>query len=543
MPIYDALPERRSSSARHYGIYCDGPLCKERGTQSYIEGVRYKCAVCHDTDFCENCEAIPHNKHNRTHPLIMFKTPVRSVSITTMGSNRDGTAIGPLGDQPPRSASTETLPVPFANASTQVQTVVDLKPEEPQAPPKPPKEKIQIKDLLAEPIQERVKGEDMLSPSPKDVVVTESEKSETSTLKNVKPEGVPSSDLNAHFIRDIVPDGSSFAPEQRFIQVWTLRNPGPWAWPAGCSVRYVGGDNMLNVDILYPSSAAEIAEATESNVVGRPVDVGEEISFRVLMKAPKREGVAISYWRLKAADGTPFGHRLWCHIDVKKPVESSPSNEGPSTQQKLASVESNNVWKLHALLQDQQNKLKQQKERLDTVRASLEESVDKASKEQEYQERRKKAIDDMRVESDNLAREIRQRMGDLSSEESITYLRTKLRMEADRVSSPSTSAPSVAATAKSQQQPESQHSQMIFPQLEKESPQTSVHEEITKQEAISPAPFSPMPKTETVMSPSERSVDIFDDADTVEFFDAESESDDGFATDEEYDLIEGEDAM
>lgn len=466
-----------------------------------------------------------------------------------MGSNRDGTAIGPLGDQPPRkSTSTETSQVPFANASTQVQTMVDLKPEEPQAPPKPPKEKIEIKDLLAEPIQERVKVEDVLSPSPKEASLLEpvaSTKVDALVVKNEKPASVPSSDLNAHFIRDIVPDGSTFEPDQRFIQVWTLRNPGPWAWPSGCSVRYVGGDNMLNVDIIYPSSAVEIAEATESNVVGRPVDVGEEISFRVLMKAPKREGVAISYWRLKAADGTPFGHRLWCHIDVKKPAESLPSSSGPSSsaQPDIANLEHNNVWKLQTLLQDQQNKLRLQKERLDTVRASLEESVDKTKEEQKYQERRKKVIEDMRAESDSLAREIRQRMGDLSSEESISYLRTKLRLEADKVNSTPTSTASVAVTAKSEPQEESQHSQMIFPQLEKESPQVSVHEETAKQDAVTPAPFSPMPKTETVMSPSERSVDIFDDADTVEFFDAESSDDDGFATDEEYDLIEGEDAM
>ena len=45
-------------------------------------------------------------------------------------------------------------------------------------------------------------------------------------------------------------------------------------------------------------------------------DPGEEVCFEVTMKAPKREGIAISYWRLKGVDGIPFGHRLWCHINV-----------------------------------------------------------------------------------------------------------------------------------------------------------------------------------------------------------------------------------
>lgn len=123
-------------------------------------------------------------------------------------------------------------------------------------------------------------------------------------------------ELNAYFIRDVVPDGTSMLQGTRFTQVWTLRNPGPITWPAGCSIRYVGGDNMLNVEHGRIASAAEMADATESNVVGREVRPGEEIAFAVALRAPARLGKAISYWRLKAADGTPFGHRLWCDINV-----------------------------------------------------------------------------------------------------------------------------------------------------------------------------------------------------------------------------------
>jgi next-to-BRCA1 protein 1 len=89
VPIYEPLAEPVPCAVRHYGIYCDGPLCKEKENPSYIEGTRYKCAVCHDLDFCANCEAIPSNRHNRTHPLIKFKTPVRSVSVTTMSEDKN----------------------------------------------------------------------------------------------------------------------------------------------------------------------------------------------------------------------------------------------------------------------------------------------------------------------------------------------------------------------------------------------------------------------------------------------------------------------
>ncbi|KAL2358321.1 hypothetical protein BJ546DRAFT_959370 [Cryomyces antarcticus] len=328
VPIYDPLPEPRSVPVRHFGIYCDGPLCQGKQHQSYIEGVRYKCAICHDTDFCANCEAAPHNRHNRTHPLIKFKTPVRNVSVTTMSEERHGNLTKTLGDQMPvsRSISTETTSAPFTpskNAATQVQTVMDLKPTEetsvkseetstkrasPSYTPfnlQPPCVPEVLKELL-EPVK------------PKQTKVEKISKAEAP-----KPSATPS--LDAHFIRDTIPDGAKLQPEERFTQVWTLRNPGPHDWPAGCSVRYVGGDNMLNVNHIHPSSVTDIADATESNVVGRPVAEGEEIAFRVLMKAPKREGKAISYWRLKTADGIPFGHRLWCDIDVAAAQVDAPA--------------------------------------------------------------------------------------------------------------------------------------------------------------------------------------------------------------------------
>lgn len=180
-----------------------------------------------------------------------------------------------MGDVPAPTSSkaTETNPTaPLANAATQVQTVAEVKPSEP----------ILEKDEL------------------KEVVAT----------------SAPAPELHAHFICDAVADGSKLPPGHSFEQVWTLHNPGPYSWPAGCSVRFVGGDNMLNVDLNHPASVSDIADATESNAIGRKVAVGEEVDFTVVMKTPQREGKSISYWRLKAADGTPFGHKLWCDIDV-----------------------------------------------------------------------------------------------------------------------------------------------------------------------------------------------------------------------------------
>ncbi|KAK5112723.1 hypothetical protein LTR62_003821 [Meristemomyces frigidus] len=288
--IYHPIADQYTPAVRHFGIYCDGPLCSGKGSPTYITGVRFKCAVCDDTDFCASCEASPGNHHNRTHPLIKFKTPVRNVSITTENEDVRG-HVRVMGDRREETAAAET------NTATPVLTVAEIKPTE-----------------------DKQGGEQatVLQPIP--------------FIKSEAPTAVPaeagaSAMLQAHFVRDSVADGTSMPAGACFAQIWTIKNPGPHAWPAGCSVRYVGGDNMLNVDNLRPSSVSDIAAASESNIVGREVEVGEEVAFKVVLRAPSRVGDSISYWRLKAADGTPFGHRLWCDIKVSSAMAHMATNQ------------------------------------------------------------------------------------------------------------------------------------------------------------------------------------------------------------------------
>lgn len=189
-----------------------------------------------------------------------------------MGEKPNGEQMRTMGDQMPQtsSKSTETTPAaPQANAATQVQTIAEVKPIE---------------------------------------VVKEEPKTESP--KPVSPE------LQAHFIRDTIADGSIMPSNAQFEQTWTLRNPGPHAWPKGCCVCFIGGDAMLDVDSNHPSHVTQMYKATKTNVTERIVEVGEEVDFNVVMKTPEREGKAISYWRLKDAAGMPFGHKLWCDVNV-----------------------------------------------------------------------------------------------------------------------------------------------------------------------------------------------------------------------------------
>jgi next-to-BRCA1 protein 1 len=317
VPIYEPLGNIHESLMAHGNrvihnkIYCDGPLCNatNKSNVSYIVGDRYKCAICHDTDFCAACEASPSNQHNKTHPLIKFKTMIHNVSVTTMGDHVDGQRMKVMGDRLARNASKATETNRSANAATQVQTVADLQPREP---------------VKAEEVKPEIKEE--VVPEVKAEIKSEAVKPEPVEVKEVKPEPVVVStpvyeELRAHFVRDTVADGSVLPSNHVFEQTWVLRNSGNQVWPAGCSVKFVGGDNMCAIDPEHPASVRELASAAESNICQTEVAPGQEAAFTVLMRTPSRSGKIISYWRLTGPTGVKFGHKLWADVNVFTPVE------------------------------------------------------------------------------------------------------------------------------------------------------------------------------------------------------------------------------
>lgn len=299
--IYEPLVDRCTRATPrsvHHGICCDGPLCSaSRGHSKYIVGVRYKCAVCHDTDFCANCEASPSNAHNKTHPLIKFKTPVRHVSVTTTGEHEDGHRLPTMGDRGMQVNRGTAASTHESISATPVQTVVDVQPTEQQSPKSPVSEEVEIK--------------------------SEEKDSEVATLVEKSSQA----DLRAIFLRDSVSDGTVLPPNHTFEQVWVLRNEGEAAWPAGCSVKFVGGDYMGAVDPTHPAGIHELVSASESTICYNALKPGQEFPFTVLMRTPDREGKVISYWRLTTPDGAKFGHKLWCDVTVQAPPKAQPQSE------------------------------------------------------------------------------------------------------------------------------------------------------------------------------------------------------------------------
>ncbi|GAO49855.1 hypothetical protein SAICODRAFT_5574 [Saitoella complicata NRRL Y-17804] len=92
-PLSTPGPTRTKLShptAVHRRVYCDGRRCPTK--QSYITGIRYKCAICADTDFCASCEAHPDFLKSKCagHPLVKFRAPVDGCDVTAY---QDGVRI------------------------------------------------------------------------------------------------------------------------------------------------------------------------------------------------------------------------------------------------------------------------------------------------------------------------------------------------------------------------------------------------------------------------------------------------------------------
>jgi next-to-BRCA1 protein 1 len=462
-------------------------------------------------------------------------------------------------------------PKPAANAPSEVKTVAEFKPE--------------------------IKQEEKQTTQPIPVVESLPKSDLSSGLKL----NTPATLLSAAFVSDSIPDGMAVVPGARFTQIWTLKNDGAYPWPAGCSVRYVGGDNMLNVDNGHPASVADINEATESNVVGREVQVGESSAFKVTLKAPLREGKAISYWRVKAPDGTPFGHRLWCDIQVKtpEPQSSMPPKlslyngslaQAQQQQQFQQKLMQQHQQQQAQFAQDQQRQSMQSylasQQRLQLINQQREAAMQREMARHGYQGHSANnnanfshptmqfspaqaistsPIADSTVRKENANKEI--------AKLRVEQIKAKImKQRADKYKSDAKAARAAAEKKSAEEDAKVKKiieavtktedeetedlatSQMVFPKLEKESPASSIIQSssssskgkaayVEDEETENTTTVIPVETAPSVSSPGTVALgDDFEDFDDLEVLSAdEVESNDGFLTDEEYDILDASD--
>ncbi len=95
------------------------------------------------------------------------------------------------------------------------------------------------------------------------------------------------------FVADVtVPDDTPFAPGERFVKTWQLRNTGTCPWIGGYSLVFVGGDQMGGPD-TQPLTAV--------------VAPGQTVELSLSLTAPETPGSYRGNWQLADAEGAPFG--------------------------------------------------------------------------------------------------------------------------------------------------------------------------------------------------------------------------------------------
>ncbi|KAI8363755.1 hypothetical protein B0O80DRAFT_21429 [Mortierella sp. GBAus27b] len=275
---------------------------------------------------------------------------VSNVSSVSHASNVSNTSYASMAESikvPLEPAVEKPLTVPSSRSSVrsfsesaqpQVAQITLTPPPETQAPAKlvpavPVKESVLISDSLSLPPVSMMFAPSapasvpvsVPSPSPSPApsavptVVPQSSSASTILSRSV----AAGSTCTAMLVKDInIHDGTVIQAGSQFLKIWEMLNEGPSEWPQDTVVQFVGGDRMFSDEQMedqFPNFKIPLAV------------VGKSVCVKADLKAPALPGRYISYWRLVAPTGEPFGQRVWCDILVEDGTDSCSDSLGSSS--------------------------------------------------------------------------------------------------------------------------------------------------------------------------------------------------------------------
>ncbi|KAG0268369.1 hypothetical protein BGZ95_002481 [Linnemannia exigua] len=347
----------------HYGIVCDG-------CEGEITGIRYKCGNCPDYDLCGNCESSPFLRHDSKHIFLKIRRPIQSRMsppvpllpmmyergwgrTVTASNSRQATTMNAAFPKATRlptpekkeNAITEEIDA-SASISDQSDAVAPIVPtvalnldeeekkeeeneEEENKNEEEENENEQEEEKEKEDEEEEEEEEEGKEEEDEEVLTVPSET--TAPVEPVAPTEISTTSepdtqptkVTAMFVKDInINDGTVIQAGSQFLKIWEVSNPGTGQWPKNTVLQFVGGDRMFaDVDTNKTAPYFQISLAA----------VGESVCVTADLKAPPQPGRYVSYWRLVAPDGEPFGHCIWCDIVVEEGSESGSDSLGSST--------------------------------------------------------------------------------------------------------------------------------------------------------------------------------------------------------------------
>ena len=116
------------------------------------------------------------------------------------------------------------------------------------------------------------------------------------------------------FMTDVAyPDGTEVNPGTEFTKTWRIYNNGSCKWYEAYTVEYTDGDYM----------------SANSTVIPQLTIPGTTVEVSMRMRAPESNGTYVSYYQLRAPDGTFFGPKLSAKIVVTDRQVSAPVTGAP----------------------------------------------------------------------------------------------------------------------------------------------------------------------------------------------------------------------
>ena len=106
------------------------------------------------------------------------------------------------------------------------------------------------------------------------------------------PPAVPGAD-RVEFVADLtVPDGTVFAPGEKFTKTWRLMNAGTATWTTAYSLVFYSGEQM---------------GGATSTALSLEVPPGQTVDLSAQLTAPSQAGTYTGYWILRNTAGRNFG--------------------------------------------------------------------------------------------------------------------------------------------------------------------------------------------------------------------------------------------